>query len=73
MRKPLLRKPLYCIAGLLAASALFAAPAMAAKKVQSPYVEKGEWAIEHYGSYEFEHENSGDNYAYKATPHLATA
>lgn len=36
------------------------------KKVESPYVEKGEWSIEHYGAHEFENENSSDNYEYKS-------
>ena len=46
--------------------ALASSPALARKKVESPYVEKGEWSIEHYGAHEFENENSSDNYEYKS-------
>lgn len=49
-----------------AAIALSSGAALAANKVQSPYVEKGEWSLEHYGSYGFEHEDSSDHYEYKS-------
>lgn len=45
---------------------LIPAPLYAAKKVRSPYVSEGEWSLEHYGSYGFEHENSDDEYEYKS-------
>jgi hypothetical protein len=48
-----------------AVALLIATPALAAKKVYSPIVEKGEWEVEHYGSYGREH-GSDDSYQYKS-------
>ena len=48
------------------ALAMMPALAVAAQKVQSPYFEQGEWSLEHYGAYGWEHEDRNDAYQYKS-------
>ncbi|MCI5050574.1 MAG: hypothetical protein MRY32_09670 [Rickettsiales bacterium] len=61
-----MKKISHITTALLAFTLLHATAAHAAKKVYSPGVEQGEWELEHYGSYGFEHEDGSDDYEYKS-------